>query len=305
VGGAVVLETDRLVLRPMVPGDLDGLCRIFGDPLVMSAFEQPPLAREQVRTWLERNLDHQREHGYGLFAACLNSDGLLIGDCGLELMEIVGEEVAELGYDFRSDYWNQGYATEAACAVRDYAFETLGLRRLVSLIRSGNAASERVAEKTGLAKVEELERFGRPYLRYEIQYGRAMIAHDRTELEELARSYTEAWCSRDASRVAAHYGPGGKIAVNGGEPAGIADVAAGFIAAFPDIQVFMDDLVLREDGVVEYRWTFTGTSTETGRWVRIPGFEEWTIGADGLIAESQGHFDQDEYDRQLREGAEA
>ena len=123
------------------------------------------------------------------------------------------------------------------------------------------------------------------------------------DVEELARSYTEAWCSREASRVAAHYVPGGKIAINGGEAAGIEDVARGFIAAFPDIQVFMDDLVLRDDGVVEYRWTFTGTSAETGQSVRVPGFEEWTISADGLIAGSLGHFDQAEYDRQLREGA--
>lgn len=81
-------------------------------------------------------------------------------------------------------------------------------------------------------------------------------------------------------------------------------MAEAFITAFPDIEVFMDDLIIRDDGVVEYRWTFTGTSAETGRWVRIPGFEEWTIDADGSIAESRGHFDQAEYDRQLREGAE-
>jgi nuclear transport factor 2 (NTF2) superfamily protein len=128
--------------------------------------------------------------------------------------------------------------------------------------------------------------------------------HDRGQIEELARRYTEAWCSHDPARVAAEYAPGGTIAVNGGEPASIADVADGFITAFPDIEVFMDELVLRADGVVEYRWTFTGTSAETGRWVRIPGFEEWTIGADGLIAESRGQFDQAEYDRQLRDGAE-
>src|SRR5262245_37243841 len=97
----------------------------------------------------------------------------------------------------------------------------------------------------------------------------------------------------------------GRSRVNGGEPAGIAEVAAAFITAFPDIEVFMDELVVRDDGVVEYRWTFTGTSAETGRWVRIPGFEEWTIDADGAIAESRGHFDQAEYDRQLREGAGA
>ena len=126
---------------------------------------------------------------------------------------------------------------------------------------------------------------------------------DREQIEELARRYTEAWCSHDPARVAAHYRPGGTIAINGGEPAGIGDVADAFITAFPDIEVFMDDLVIRDDRVVEYRWTFTGTSAETGRSVRIPGFEEWTIAGDGLIDRSLGHFDQDEYDRQLQEGA--
>jgi nuclear transport factor 2 (NTF2) superfamily protein len=128
------------------------------------------------------------------------------------------------------------------------------------------------------------------------------VTHDRQQIEQLARKYTEAWCSRDPRRVAAHYVTGGTIAINGGEPAPIAVVAESFVGAFPDIEVFMDDLVVMDD-VVEYHWTFTGTSAETGQWVRIPGFEEWTIGADGLIAESQGHYDQAEYDRQLREGA--
>ena len=79
-------------------------------------------------------------------------------------------------------------------------------------------------------------------------------------------------------------------------------MAEAFIAAVPNIEVFMDDLVLREDGIVEYRWTFTGTSAETGKSVRVPGFEEWTIARDGLIAESCGHYDQAEYDRQLQHG---
>jgi hypothetical protein len=56
---------------------------------------------------------------------------------------------------------------------------------------------------------------------------------------------------------------------------------------------------------VENHWTFTGTSAETGMPVRVPGFEEWTIDAEGRITESRGHYDQDEYDRQLREGAPA
>jgi hypothetical protein len=61
---------------------------------------------------------------------------------------------------------------------------------------------------------------------------------------------------------------GGTIAINGGDATGITDVAAAFIAAFPDIEVSQDDLVFRDDGSVEYRWTFTGTSAETGKRVR-------------------------------------
>jgi hypothetical protein len=128
------------------------------------------------------------------------------------------------------------------------------------------------------------------------------MAYDRQQVANLAATYTEAWCSHVAARVAAHYVPGGMITINEGEPAPIADVAAAFIAAFPDIEVVMDDLVYR-DYVVEYQWTFTGTSAETGKWVQIPGLEEWRIGADGLIAESRGSYDQVEYDRQVREGA--
>jgi [ribosomal protein S5]-alanine N-acetyltransferase len=169
VDTASTLETERLLLRSMVADDLDDLLGIFGDPIVMAAFRVAPLQRDQVRKWLERNLDHQREHGYGLFAVCLKANDRLIGDCGLELMDLSGEPVAELGYDFRSDYWNLGYASEAARAVRDFAFATLGLPRLISLIQLGNPASERVAQKTGLHKTGRLQRDGRTYLRYEIE----------------------------------------------------------------------------------------------------------------------------------------
>jgi nuclear transport factor 2 (NTF2) superfamily protein len=125
---------------------------------------------------------------------------------------------------------------------------------------------------------------------------------DECAVRDLARRYTEAWCSQDPVRVAAHYQPGGMIAINDGEPAPIEGVARAFIEAFPDIQVYMDDLVFADDAA-EYRWTFTGTSSETGKWVRISGVETWTIGEDGLIAASKGAYDQAEYDRQLEQGA--
>jgi RimJ/RimL family protein N-acetyltransferase len=161
------LETKRLILRPMLETDLDALLLIFTDPRVMAAFDHPLFTREQMEGWLQRNLDHQDEFGYGLFSVLLKETGEFIGDCGLEQMEDQG--AAELGYDFRSEYWNQGYATEAACAVRDYAFRDLKLPRLISLIRVGNLSSKRVAEKVGMTLAEEFIRFGIPYWKYMLE----------------------------------------------------------------------------------------------------------------------------------------
>ena len=77
------------------------------------------------------------------------------------------------------------------------------------------------------------------------------------------------------------------------------------MTAFPDMQVLMDDVIVKVDAT-EYHWTLVGTNTGpggTGNRVRISGFEEWrTIGGDGLVAESQGHYDQAEYDRQIEHG---
>jgi RimJ/RimL family protein N-acetyltransferase len=153
----------------MRPSDLDDLLRIFEDPRVMASFGGATFNREQMQRWVRRNLEHQERHGYGLFSVILKSEGLLIGDCGLEHMIVEGEQVAELGYDFRSDYWNQGFATEAATAVRDYAFTVLRLPALISLIRVGNAASRRVSEKIGMGCAGEITRNGISYWKYTIE----------------------------------------------------------------------------------------------------------------------------------------
>jgi len=127
---------------------------------------------------------------------------------------------------------------------------------------------------------------------------------------DFARRYTEAWCSQDPASVAEHYAPEGSLTINGGPPsvgrAAITEAARSFMVAFPDMRVLMDDLLFQNDGI-EYHWTLVGTNTGpggTGNRVRIAGFEEWTFGDDGLIAESQGHYDQAEYDRQLEHGVD-
>ncbi len=164
-----VLETPRLLLRPMQPDDLDRLMAIFGDPKVMAVFGVPPFNRDQMAGWLQEALDHHTAHGYAVRAVILKSSGDLIGDCGLELKDVDGVLIPELGYDFASAYWNQDYATEAARAVRDDAFGRLGLLKLISLIRVGNLPSRRVAEKVGMRYLREMVSYERPYWLFEIE----------------------------------------------------------------------------------------------------------------------------------------
>jgi len=128
---------------------------------------------------------------------------------------------------------------------------------------------------------------------------------DATWLNDFARNYTQAWCSQNAASVAAFFSENGSLKINDGAPSvgrtAITAAAQGFMTAFPDLVVAMDSVSLDGRRVV-YRWTLTGTNTGpggTGKAVRISGYEEWTFGADGLIAESTGHFDETDYDRQL------
>jgi len=132
---------------------------------------------------------------------------------------------------------------------------------------------------------------------------------DPVRLREFATKYTAAWCSQNAASVASFFAENGSLTINQGEPSvgrpAITAAAQGFMTAFPDLVVQMDSLGL-EGGQVTYHWTLTGTDTGpggTGRAVRISGFEEWTMGEDGLIARSLGHFDEADYQRQLEGGA--
>lgn len=133
---------------------------------------------------------------------------------------------------------------------------------------------------------------------------------DQADLNDFGSRYAHAWCSQVPESVAAFFSEGGSLSVNDGTPAvgraAIAKVAQGFMTDFPDMQVLMDAVEPRAGGAV-FRWTLIGTNTGpggTGQRVRINGYEEWTLGGDGLVAESKGHFDADEYARQLEHGYE-
>jgi RimJ/RimL family protein N-acetyltransferase len=137
--------------------DIDDMLKIFTDKNVMKSFSLQSFSREQMKKWMNRNFDHQNKYGYGLYSVILKSNQELIGDCGLEHTEFEGKPCVEIGYDFLSKYWNQGYATEAAKAVRDYAIGKLNIdaKVICSFIRKNNKASQHVSEKIGMQKVKE------------------------------------------------------------------------------------------------------------------------------------------------------
>ena len=129
---------------------------------------------------------------------------------------------------------------------------------------------------------------------------------DLASANAFATRYTAAWCSQDAARVASFFAENGSLTINAAPPsvgrAAITNDARGFMSAFPDLVIHMDSIELRGAGFL-YRWTLTGTNSGpggTGNRVRISGYEEWTMDADGLISTSLGHYDEADYARQVQ-----
>ena len=117
-----------------------------------------PLSEHQIEKWLEQQLETYRsEQGIEVLAVIERNTSELIGYCGLfHFPNIDGKSEIEIGYRFMQDSWGNGYATDAATSIRDYAFSNLNLSRLIALIEPANARSIRVAEKLGMKFEKEV-----------------------------------------------------------------------------------------------------------------------------------------------------
>lgn len=143
----VTLTTERLILRPLTLDDTDALLAVWGDAETMR-FYPAPLNREQMQERIEAQIARYAT-GTGQLAVLLKDTGELIGGCGPVWHAVEGIEELEVGYHLRRDHWGKGYAPEAARAVLDYAASALRKYDCISLIRTGNQASRRAAEKNG------------------------------------------------------------------------------------------------------------------------------------------------------------
>lgn len=163
----VTIRTDRLILRPFQESDLDGYAALSADPEVMRYIGVGrTLSREESWRSMAMLLGHWQLRGYGLWAVERQATGEFIGRVGL--WNPAGWPGLEVGWALQRSFWGQGYATEAAIASVNYAFDVLQQSQLISLIRPENAASIRLAQRLGAVLDGDIELFGAIAQKYRI-----------------------------------------------------------------------------------------------------------------------------------------
>ncbi|PWK92113.1 GNAT family N-acetyltransferase [Fulvimonas soli] len=153
------LETARLRLVPLAERHFDDYAAMLADPESTRWIgDGEPLDRTGAWRSLAMLLGHWQLRGYGMWALELKNGGTFIGRAGL--MRPEGWPDLELGWMLRPGYRHHGYATEAGQAVLDFAWRRLHARRVISLVRIGNEASDRVAERLGGEHIEDMDFLG-------------------------------------------------------------------------------------------------------------------------------------------------
>jgi RimJ/RimL family protein N-acetyltransferase len=169
-----MIETERLVLRKPRLEDATDLAVAYADPEVVrfmgdGSTATPAEVERGIEQWLER----WKNWGLSLFSLERREDKCVVGRAGFllwdpETWQVPGDEV-ELGWLLAREHWGRGYATEAASALRDWAFEDRGLTRLISLINHANLRSIRVAERIGERYERDVEIDGNPGRLYSVE----------------------------------------------------------------------------------------------------------------------------------------
>ena len=150
----MIIETERLFLREMDENDFDALYEVLADADIMQHYPYT-FDENRVRNWIQRNIERYRIFGFGLWAVCLKETGEMIGDCGITLQLIDGQIKPEIGYHIRADKQRNGYAKEAAIAVRDWTFNNTPFQIVYSYMKYTNEPSVKTAISYGCKQVGE------------------------------------------------------------------------------------------------------------------------------------------------------
>ena len=160
-----MLETERLILRPLDETDIDAIYAMRSDADVMR-FIREPQNRQESANWVELVSSRWRKEKIGFCAITEKLSGAFAGWCGLWQLKETGE--IEVGYAVAREFWGKGYATEAAFEFLEYGFKQLQLEKIVAVARAENTASRRVMEKLGMRYDYTGEFYGRDLVHYSI-----------------------------------------------------------------------------------------------------------------------------------------
>ena len=150
----MVIETPRLFLREMTPEDFDAMYAVLADSDIMQHYPYT-FDEGRVRNWIGKNEARYRVFGFGLWAVCLKATGEMIGDCGLTMQTVNGTIVPEIGYHIAKAHQRQGYASEAARAVRDWTFSRTPFGMVYSYMKKTNVPSAATARSNGMTLLDE------------------------------------------------------------------------------------------------------------------------------------------------------
>lgn len=149
-----MIETERLILRELREEDFEALFSVLADSDILR-HSPYTFDEKRVRNWIAKNRARYGVWGFGLWAVVWRETGEMIGDCGLTVQEIDGAFCPEIGYHIAARFQRRGIASEAARAVRDWAFERTPFRELFSYMKADNLPSRAVARKNGMRLVRE------------------------------------------------------------------------------------------------------------------------------------------------------
>lgn len=149
----MILETDRLLMREFVEADWQAVFAYQSDPLYLRYNYWTHRTQKDVCEFVQMFIGQQKEQPRTKFqlAVVLKEENRLIGNCGIRVNDPEMRE-ANIGYELNTQYWGQGYATEAAQAILKFGFEELRMHRIWSWCVAQNLASVRVLEKIGMRR---------------------------------------------------------------------------------------------------------------------------------------------------------